>query len=178
MIDLPHVLAKSIFAMNDLALFVDRYQNAHNAILTAYSNAAMALDVSDKKSRDNVIAALLKDVNIIIIGNPDTQPWPLVDMNPYHIGLAFRHEMLNVMMQDDVGMEQINLFINKVYFPALVLTDLQKILLEKGKDVAWDTDVVNAMAGLCHQAACLRTSNALNLPKETDVKQLLEQSNG
>jgi hypothetical protein len=166
MIDLPHVLAKSIFAMHDLARFVERYQRAHSAIVTTYSNAAMALDVSEKKSRDNVLAALLKDINIILIGNPDTQPWPLIDMNPYHIGLAFRHEMLNLMMQDDIGMEQLNLFINKVYFPALVLKDLQTILLTQGKCPLYDKAVVDAMAGLAHQAACLRTNNALEVPKD------------
>lgn len=176
MIDLPHDLAKSILAMNDLASFVERYQNAHSAIVTAFSNAAMSLDTSDKKVRDNVLAALLKDISTIIIGEPGQRPWPLVDMNPYHIGLAYRHEILSLMINDDIGMEDINLFINKVYFPALRLADLQQILLEEGKDAKWDKRVVDAMAGLCHQAACLRTADALDIPKPEDVKRMFGES--
>lgn len=180
MIDVPHDLAKSIFAMNDLALFVERYQNAHSTIVTAFSNAAMALDTSDKKVRDNVLAELLKDVSAVIIGQPGSKPWPLVDMNPYHIGLAYRQEFLTLVVNEDVGLEDINLFINKVYFPALRLTDLQGLLLEEGKNAEWNERVVNAMAGLCHQAACLRTADALDVPKESEVAQMFntETPNG
>lgn len=177
MIDGPHDLIKSVLAMNDLALFVERYQNAHSAIVTAFSNAAMSLDTSDKKVRDNVLAELLKDISAIIIGQPGTKPWPLVDMNPYHIGLAYRHEFLSLVINDDIGMEHINLFVNKVYFPALRLTDLQGLLLEEGKNAEWNERVVNAMAGLCHQAACLRTADALDIPKDDEVKQMLDSVN-
>lgn len=169
MIDAPHDLVKAIFAMNDLALFVERYQNAHSRIVTAFSNAAMSLDTSDKKVRDNVLAELLKDISAIIIGQPGTKPWPLVDMNPYHIGLAYRQEFLSLVINDDIGMEHINLFINKVYFPALRLDDLQDVLMKEGKNAVWTERVVNAMAGLCHQAACLRTADALDIPKSEDV---------
>lgn len=180
MIDGPHDLIKSVLAMNDLALFVDRYQNAHSAIVTAFSNAAMSLDTSDKKVRDNVLAELLKDISVVIIGQPGTKPWPLVDMNPYHIGLAYRQEFLSLVINDDIGMEHINLFINKVYFPALRLADLQDVLMKEGKNAEWTERTINAMAGLCHQAACLRTADALDIPKESDVKRQFEgeQHNG
>jgi hypothetical protein len=129
----------------------------------------MSLGTNDKKARDNVLAELLKDVSTILIGKPGDKPWPLVDMNPYHIGLAYRHEFLSLVVNDDIGMEHINLFINKVYFPALRLADLQDVLMKEGKNAPWTERTVNAMAGLCHQAACLRTADALEIPKPDDV---------
>ena len=164
MLTAPLDVMKAQLVCIEAPVFVARYENVHQRLVTEFSALAKELHDTDKKTRDRAVVEFLRVFTDVILGKPDEQPWPIVAFYPYHLALVYQHEVLRLLAAKDVGINDFFKFINTVYFPGLLLEDFQQALYTQGIRPAFPTEerVTTALL-VFNQLLLLGTQGALAL---------------
>lgn len=173
-IDAPHDITRAYLALEDLETFVIRYTDLITKVVIETNDTAERLKTENKETRDQVLGGLLERINKLVLGKTpeDYRPWPLATITPMHTGLAYRNGLIKLLAYDEININQLVDFVNAVYFPTLDLTELKKVVLERGGRAHPNERATHDLVlNLAHQVTMLATRNALFMPKPTETEE-------